>query len=202
MFTGIVKQTSPVVTVDRRENAMSFVLDLGPYAAGLQIGASVAVSGVCLTVTALDEGRASFDVMGETLVKTSLGELQPGSLVNVERSATVGAEIGGHDVSGHVTGKGVVTKIEQPTNNYIVTIGMNPEWMDYVFPKGFIAVDGCSLTIVDVGPDWFTVHLIPETLHRTTFSTKSVGDPVNIEIDSRTQAIVNTMKEYLKKHAL
>lgn len=201
MFTGIVKQESPVVALETREQAMSFVLDLGAYATGLQIGASVSVSGVCLTVTRLNDGRVSFDVMGETLAKTTLGELKVGSVVNVERAATLGAEIGGHEVSGHVTGIGTITKIEQPTDNHIVTIAVKPEWMDYLFPKGFVAVDGCSLTVVDTGPDWFTVHLIPETLRNTTFGKKVINDHVNIELDARTQAIVDTVKGYLQKHS-
>ena len=163
---------------------------------GLRRGASVAVDGACLTVTKIDKTRVSFDLMGETLAKTTLGQLKENDRVNSERSASLGDEIGGHLLSGHITGTAEIVAIDHPENNHVVTFGVPPEWMKYIFPKGFIALDGASLTIVDVdkAAGTFTVWLIPETLRMTTFGFKKTGDRVNVEIDSRTQTIVDTVQ--------
>lgn len=163
---------------------------------GLQHGASVAVDGACLTVTAIDGPHISFDLMGETLAKTTLGGLKEGDRVNIERSASLGDEIGGHLLSGHITGAAEILAIDQPDNNQVVTFRVPLEWMKYIFPKGFIALDGASLTLVDVDKTagTFTVWLIPETLRITTFGFKKAGDRVNVEIDSRTQTIVDTVQ--------
>lgn len=194
MFTGIVQGTGRVVGVERKEQALSFVLDLGELARDLKLGASVSIAGVCLTVVAIEGTHVHFDVMRETLVKTALGFLRVDDVFNVERSAKVGDEIGGHVVSGHVAGVAFIRVIETPMNNHVITFACDPVWMPYILPKGFVALDGCSLTIVDVGTDWFTVHLIPETLNRTTFWRKQVGDQVHLEIDPMTRAIVDTVK--------
>lgn len=198
MFSGIVKQMSPVVAVEPREGLSRLRIRLGAYADGLQRGASVSIAGTCLTAAEIADGVVAFDVMQETLDKTTLGTLNEGDRVNTERSIRVGDEIGGHRVSGHVTGTAEITKVEAPVNNRIVTFRCDPAWMVFILPKGFIALDGCSLTVVDVGPDWFTVHLIPETLALTTFGTKNAGDRVNLELDPETQAIVETVKRYLR----
>jgi riboflavin synthase len=199
MFSGIVQKKVPVTNVEQRLGLTRLTVDLGDVASDLKRGASISLSGVCLTATEIENNHVSFDLMGETLTKTALGMIKQGDLVNVERSLRVGDEIGGHRVSGHVTGKATITKIEQPPNNWIVTLQCDPTWMPYILPKGFIALDGCSLTIVDVGADWFTVHLIPETLRITTFCEKTVGDHVNLELDPETQAIVESVKRYLQK---
>ncbi|MFZ2803905.1 MAG: riboflavin synthase subunit alpha [Patescibacteria group bacterium] len=200
MFSGIVQGMRPLVALESGEGLMRLTFDLKDLAEGLQIGASVSVSGVCLTAAEIHESRVRFDVMGETLAKTTVGSLAVGDEVDIERSVRVGQEIGGHRVSGHVTGVAKISKLESPPNNRIVTLSCNPAWMDFILPKGFIALDGCSLTVVDVGPDWFTVHLIPETLRITTFGRKTVGDEVNLELDPETQAIVETVKRYLSTH--
>jgi riboflavin synthase len=176
---------------------ITIVVDLGSLAEGLQQGASVSIEGVCLTVSHIDGSRISFDMMGETLAKTTLGALKVGDRVNTERSIRADAEIGGHRVSGHVTGTAAIVNLETPPNNHILTFECEPAWMEYILPKGFIALDGCSLTVVDALPNGFTVHLIPETLRITTFGTKKVGDRVNLELDPTTQAIVETVKRYL-----
>lgn len=199
MFSGIVQQKSLIIHVERKPGLVSIGIDLGEFAGGLARGASVSVAGTCLTVTAVEGSVASFDIMGETLAKTTLGDLRPGDLVNTERSVKVGDEIGGHNVSGHVAGVATIAKIETPLNNWIVTFSCSKEWMPYILPKGFIALDGCSLTIVDVGEDWFTVHLIPETLRITTFGSKKASARVNLEIDPMTRAVVDTVQRYLKK---
>lgn len=199
MFSGIVQQTSPLTAVDVKEGLTTIRINIGELANGLTRGASVSISGVCLTATEIQDGIVAFDVMGETLAKTTLGELKTGDVVDVERSVRVGDEIGGHRVSGHITGTAMITKIEEPPNNRILTLQCDPAWMDCILPKGFIALDGCSLTVVDVGADWFTVHLIPETLRLTTFGSKTIGDRVNLELDPETQAIVETVKRVLAK---
>lgn len=197
MFTGIVQGTGRVTMVEHREGALTFELMLGELANGVERGASIAIAGVCLTVTSTNEEGVRFDVIGETLAKTALGSMRVGSEYNVERSAKLGDEIGGHQVSGHVSGVVTIRTIEKPVNNWIVCLACDPVWTPYLFPKGFVTLDGCSLTIVDVGDRWFTVHLIPETLARTTFGQKGQGDPVHLEIDPLTRAIVDTVKRFM-----
>lgn len=195
MFTGIVQACVPVVSFKRDNGSATMVLAFPEdRIRGLQRGASVAVDGCCLTVTAIDTANVSFDLMGETLAKTTLGTLKEDARVNIERSASLGDEIGGHLLSGHITGTAEIIAIDHPENNHVVTFRVPQDWMKYIFPKGFIALDGASLTIVDVDrvQNTFTVWLIPETLRITTFGFKKAGDRVNVEIDSRTQTIVDT----------
>lgn len=169
-------------------------------AEGLDLGASVAIDGVCLTVVSInaanDSVEATFDVMGETLVRSTLANITPGRHVNVERSLRVGDEVGGHWVSGHVYGVAKITHIDTPPGNHAVSLAVPPEWTKYLLPKGFVALDGVSLTLVQVDrtSGIFTVWLIPETLRRTTFGFKQTGDSVNLEIDSHTQTIVDTLE--------
>lgn len=200
MFTGIVKGLGTVVSVADKPGLRTFVVEFpAGYASGLQTGASVAIDGTCLTVTAIDGDRVTFDAMQETLDKTTLGRIAEGSRVNVERSYRVGDEVGGHIVSGHVAGMGEIISVETPENNRVITFRVPKEWMKYILPKGFIGLDGCSLTVVDVdkAAGTFSVWLIPETLALTTFGFKQPGDKVNVEIDSKTQAIVDTVESYL-----
>ncbi len=200
MFTGIIQGMGTVRTIADKKGLRSFVVAApSGFTRGLKLGASVSVSGACLTVTRVRGNAVSFDAMQETLQKTTLGTLTVGDRVNLERSATLGDEIGGHLVSGHVSGTGKIVSIKRPPNNCIVRVRVDRALMPYIFSKGFIAIDGASLTIVDVFADGFTVHLIPETLARTTFAARTVGDRVNIEIDARTQAIVETMRRLKKR---
>lgn len=198
MFSGIVHGKATVTRAHLEHGVMSLELRLGDLVQDLRRGASVAVSGVCLTAVDIEGDRVTFDVIGETLVRTTLGSLRNGDEVNIERSVRVGDEIGGHRVSGHITGVATILDIQRSESNRIVKFSCSTEWMDAILPKGFIALDGCSLTIVDVGADWFTVHLIPETLRVTTFGQKTVGNKVNLELDPETQAIVATVKRYLR----
>lgn len=200
MFTGIVKGLGTVVSVTDAPGLRTLVVELpAGYADGLSAGASVAVDGCCLTAVGMERDRVSFDVMEETLRKTTAGALAVRSRVNVERSFRVGDEVGGHLVSGHVTGTAEIVAVDERENNHVLTFRVPTEWMKYVLPKGFVALDGCSLTSVDVdrAAGTFTVWLIPETLRITTFGHKKAGDRVNFEIDSRTQAIVDTVESYL-----
>ncbi len=199
MFTGIVQGLATVVALQKKDQALRMALNLGPLAVGIQIGASISVAGVCLTVVAVTDTIVEVDVIGETLEKTSIGGLVTGDRINLERSARIGEEVGGHHVSGHVSSTVTICSIETPPSNWILTLSVDPLWIPYLLPKGFVALDGCSLTIVDVGKSTFTVHLIPETLQRTTFGKKQIGDKVNLEIDPMTRAIVDTVKTILNK---
>jgi riboflavin synthase len=199
MFTGIVQGVARVSTLESRPGLVSFTLQFpGGFAAGLEIGASVAVDGVCLTVTAVPgPDAASFDVMQQSLALTTLAGLRAGSHVNVERAAKDGAEIGGHPLSGHVDCLGTISAIRTPENNRVLRIALPPRFMRYVFAKGYIAVNGCSLTAaeVDKREGWFEVWLIPETLRMTTFADKREGDALNIEIERQTQVFVDTVRD-------
>jgi riboflavin synthase len=202
MFTGIVQGVARVAELSDRSGLRSFRLEFAPgFAAGLAIGASVAVDGVCLTVTALHgNDAADFDVMQQSLALTTLGALVVGSRVNVERAARDGAEVGGHPLSGHVDFTARVAEVRRPENNHVLRFAVPAPWMRYVFAKGYIAVNGASLTVAEAGrgpggAGWFEVWLIPETLRMTTFAEKQVGDLLNIEIERSTQVMVDTVRD-------
>jgi riboflavin synthase len=207
MFTGIVQRACPVSSIEREEGMIHLTVDLGAaLAAGLERGASVSVAGTCLTAVDFDLGAGwvRFDVIAESLRRTTLGELAVGHLVNIERAASIGDEIGGHLLSGHVHGVAEVVDVTRPTNNHEVTMRVDPEVHRFIFSKGYIALDGCSLTVVDVDRDasTFSVHLIPETLERTTFGAREVGDRVNVEVDAQTLAVVETVDAALAARGL
>jgi riboflavin synthase len=201
MFTGIVQGIAHVARITDRPGLRSFELAFAPgFDEGLAIGASVACDGVCLTVTGLPApGRACFDVIQQSLGLTTLGALVVGSRLNVERAAKDGAEIGGHPLSGHVDCIGTLLSIGRPENNHVLRIAVPASHMRYVFAKGYIAVNGASLTVAEADrrERWFEVWLIPETLRMTTFGDKQVGDALNIEIERATQVIVDTVRDAL-----
>jgi riboflavin synthase len=203
MFTGIVQGVADVATLTERPGLRSLVLRCPPgFTTGLQVGASVAVDGCCLTVTEVAGDQAHFDVMQQTLGLTTLGALREGSALNVERSFVAGSEVGGHILSGHVDTMATLAQLRAPENNRVLRFALPAPWMRYVFAKGFIAVNGASLTVAECareadGSGWFEVWLIPETLRMTTFSRKAVGDAVHIEIDRQTQVIVDTVERVL-----
>ncbi len=203
MFTGIVQGVAQVATVSDRPGLRSFELALpAGFDAGLEIGASVACDGVCLTVTALPApGRACFDVMQQSLGLTTLGGLAQGGRLNVERAAKDGAEIGGHPLSGHVDCVGRLIGLRQPENNHVLRIEVPPSHRRYVFAKGYIAINGASLTVAEADrrAGWFEVWLIPETLRMTTFGDKREGDALNIEIERGTQVVVDTVRDALEE---
>ena len=199
MFTGIVQGMGRVVSVEQpaadfRTHTVELPEDM---AGGLQTGASVAHNGCCLTVTETDGRTARFDLMGETLDKTNLGRLKAGDLVNLERAARFGDEIGGHLMSGHITATTEILRIERTEHNTTMHFALPAALKPYILPKGFVGLDGCSLTIGSVVEDSFCVHLIPETLRRTLFGTRQAGDTVNLEIDPQTQAVVETVGRIL-----
>ena len=199
MFTGIVQGTAQIKAIIEKANFRTHVVEMPQeMLKGLQIGASVAHNGVCLTVTKIQDNLVSFDLMQETLKITNLGELQVGDFVNIERAMQMGTEIGGHILSGHVYCTADIVERLPSENNLQIWFQLpNQDTMKYVLTKGFIAVDGISLTIGEVREQRFCVNLIPETIHRTLIGKKAVGEKVNIEIDPQTQAIVDTVERYL-----
>ncbi|MCP5179600.1 MAG: riboflavin synthase subunit alpha [Pseudomonadales bacterium] len=199
MFTGIVQALVPVASLTLDANVMRLGLPLGALCDQLENGASVAVNGTCLTVTATSNGTAFFDVIEETRRLTNLGDLQAGNLVNVERSFRAGDEIGGHLVSGHVACTAEVTAIEAREGVRNLTFRAPDPVMKFLVHKGFAALDGASLTLafVNHAEASFGVCLIPETIERTTLGRVVPGSRVNLEPDSQTQTIVQTLERML-----
>lgn len=199
MFTGIVQGTATLVSIDEKPNFRTHVIDMpDEMLPGLETGASVAHNGCCLTVTEINGNHVSFDLMKETLRITNLGELVVGDSVNVERAAKFNDEIGGHLMSGHIMTTAEVAKILTSENNRQIWFKMRDKTlMKYILHKGYIGIDGISLTVGEVTASRFCVHLIPETLERTTLGSKKLGHKINIEIDPQTQAIVDTVERVL-----
>jgi riboflavin synthase len=202
MFTGIVQGTATVDSLVTKPGLQTFRLVFpSGFTNGLVVGASVAVDGVCLTVTSRPEDEtAEFDVMLQSLSATTLSSLRKGSRVNVERAARDGAEIGGHPLSGHVDFVASIGEIRRPENNHVLRVEVQAPWMRYIFAKGYIAINGASLTVAEAqrnrdGAGWFEVWLIPETLRATTFSDQPLGSPLNIEIERQTQVFVDTVRD-------
>lgn len=202
MFTGIVQAYVPVKKVELKPSLLIFSIDCGlDLVKGLEVGASIAIDGVCLTVVSVDGSEVLFHAMMETLRLTTLQYLTPGKKVNMERSSRIGDEVGGHRVSGHVSNMAQIIAVQEPVNNRVLTIEVPRDFMKYVIQKGFIALDGCSLTVgsVDRNACTFDVWLIPETMARTGFGVKGIGDFVNIEFDPTTQVIVDTVERIMKE---
>lgn len=211
MFSGITQGLYPVVASAEDGTRRVLEVDLAGNAQALELGASVAIDGVCLTVAGLEGTRARFDVIEETLRRTTLGALRRGDRVSAERSLRHGSEVGGHEVSGHVTGTGEIrvaagaatplrptqTVAQATSGERVLQIGLPAADLQYLCPQGFVAVDGSSLTIARLHPDSFEVHLIPETLSRTKLGTKRVGQLVNVELDARTVAVVRSVERAL-----
>lgn len=201
MFTGIVQGVATLQQIQDKPGLRTVQLAFPPgFDHDLAIGASVATDGVCLTVTKLLPDAAEFDIMQQTLSVTTLGSYREQMQVNVERAAKEGAEIGGHPLSGHVDCVATISQIRQLDNNVVLRFTVPEAWMPYIFAKGYIAINGASLTIAEAQREenWFEVWLIPETLRMTVFAHKQVGDLVNIEIERQTQIIVDTVRDILK----
>ncbi|WP_193014529.1 MULTISPECIES: riboflavin synthase subunit alpha [Gammaproteobacteria] len=203
MFTGIVQGKGRVVAIEDKGDFRTHIIELPKALVGnLETGASVANNGCCLTVTKIEDTQISFDLVKETLRLTNLGELKVGSEVNIERAAKYGDEIGGHVMSGHIVTTAEVAKIITSENNLQIWFRIfDKALMKYILHKGFIGIDGISLTIGDVVNNRFCVHLIPETRDRTTLGRKRLGDKVNIELDPQTQAIVDTVERVMAQQA-
>ncbi|QYK11246.1 riboflavin synthase subunit alpha [Shewanella rhizosphaerae] len=200
MFTGIVQATCEVVAIHKKDGLNTIEIAMPSHLKeNLQRGASVANNGVCLTVTEMADDRVFFDVMEETLRLTNLAGLSVGSQVNIERSLTYGSEIGGHVLSGHVHTQATVVEVSHTPAHFDIRLEVDPKWMNYILYKGFVGVNGCSLTVGEISETGFMLHLIPETLEITNLDEVAVGTMLNIEIDSQTQAIVDTVERVLAK---
>jgi|TARA_B100001093_G_C26720476_1_gene967601 riboflavin synthase len=201
VFTGIVQGLVAVVGVEEDENLSRIELKMDDLASNIELGASVAVNGTCLTVTQVsDNGAVCFDIIKETLDTTNLGILQAGAQVNVERSFKVGDEVGGHIVSGHVTATATLSNLRAEGHDRVLTFKLADEWLRFVLHKGYIGVDGASITVssVDREAGTFSISLIPETIERTTLGQLAIGDKVNVEVDSQTQTIVETIERVMQ----
>ena len=193
MYTGIVAGTAPVVSINDEGEIRSIVIDLKGYDDNLKIGASVSIEGVCMTVVSIEGTLVGFDAIEETLSRTTLGSLRPKDLVNIERSMRVGDEIGGHVLSGHIFTVARILEREEVGESLNLLIENPSDASIFIMEKGFVAIDGISLTVGEVSESGFGLHIIPETKRVTTIRNKLAGDSVNLEVDSRTQAVVETV---------
>ena len=193
MFTGIVQGTGTIISIDKKGTSSTISIDLGELSSHLSLGSSVSIDGVCMTVTNQKDTIVFFDAIQETLSRTTLGQAVEGDMVNLERALKMGDELGGHLLSGHIMCKSSVVSRKDNGEGVDLEISINDELKPYIMEKGYIAIDGISLTIGKVNQNTFNLHLIPETLERTTINSKIEGSLVNIEIDSITQAIVSTV---------
>lgn len=204
MFTGIVQGVASIDKITDSKGIRTFAIEFpAGFCSDLEIGASIAIDGCCLTVTEiLSPTRVTFDVIVQSLNVTTLGDYQQGASVNVERAAKDGAEIGGHPLSGHIDFNAVISEIEQREDNFRMRIAVEKHWLRYVFPKGYIALNGASLTIatVDKKQGWFEVWLIPETRRMTVIGEKVVGDKLNVEIERGTQVTVDTIRDAIEEN--
>jgi riboflavin synthase len=193
MFTGIIRHIGKVLASQAAASGRRLTIDLGPLASGLAVGDSVAVSGACLTACGVADARAQFDVIRETLGRTTLGGLGVGAKVNLERSLQLGQGLDGHLVQGHVDGLATLRRVRTGAE-YVLEFSAAADLTGLMIPKGSVAIDGVSLTLVDVAADTFSVSLIPTTLAETTLGERRPGDGVNIETD----VIGKYLRKYLK----
>lgn len=194
MFTGIIEHAGTIDAIQVREDGARLVIDAGPLAAEARLGDSVAVNGVCLTVVRHDDRRLSFDAVLETLQRTSLGALAAGARVNLERPLRAGGRLDGHIVQGHVDGTAVMESVTPEGNGYRLRYRPAPELLRYVVEKGSICIDGISLTVAALGPDWFEVAIIPHTWEVTNLRERQPGDPANIEVDILAKYVERLLK--------
>lgn len=183
MFTGLVEELGKVKALQRGARSVRLTVAARAILGDVKLGDSIAVNGTCLTVVDHGDGWFTADVMPETVERTAMAGLKSGDAVNLERTLRVGDRLGGHIVSGHIDGVGVIRAKEADDNAVVVRIAAPAEVMRYIVAKGSVAIDGISLTVVAAGPDWFTVSLIPHTASVTTLGLKGVGAPVNLEAD-------------------
>tara|TARA_B100000902_G_C27211693_1_gene864739 strand:+ start:131 stop:730 length:600 start_codon:yes stop_codon:yes gene_type:complete len=199
MFTGIVQGLGTIKSIEEGNGITTFSIAC-PDTQNLAIGASVAIDGVCLTATSIKDKLVTFDVIPETLERTTLAERIVDDQVNIERSLRYGDEVGGHLLSGHIIGRGLFTYSEKVGEGAQLKIKAPPSIQKYIQTKGYIGIDGISLTLGEVHENEFDLHIIPETLRLTTLGSKQVGDAVNIEIDSTTMMIVETVERLIKEN--
>ena len=194
MFTGIIEGTGKIEKIQKKTNnrsAVKITVNLGKYSKGLKIGQSVALNGVCLTVTNISKNKCNFEMIDETTKKTDLGNLSIGNIVNIERSLKVGDRMEGHFVLGHVDGVGIIKKIQKKPKEVQIWFEVSKNLSKYIVKKGSIAIDGISLTVVDAKKNLVSVCLIPHTINVTNFKLKKIGDKVNIDTDILGKYILN-----------
>jgi riboflavin synthase len=199
MFTGIVETVQPIKTNTATPEGRQLCIPLGKLAEDAHIGDSICVNGVCLTVSRLEGQGAWFDVMAETAKVSTLDQLKPGMMVNLERALPAMGRFGGHIVQGHTDGIGTIARIECDNSKYLLWIAGGPELMGFMIEKGSVAIDGVSLTIVDVEANRFSVSLIPTTLKDTNLGQRKIGEKVNLEADLISKWIRKRIDDVLGK---
>ena len=202
MFTGIIETVGKVVRIDRQGDLARLVVEAGVAAGDAKAGDSIAVNGVCLTVTALEGDTLAFEAVAETLLRTSLGDLAAGGVVNLERALRAGQRLDGHIVQGHVDGTGVVRALERRGDDVRLDVGCDAGFAELLVEKGSVAIDGVALTVVGARADGFDVALIPFTLERTTLGRKRPGDRVNLEADVLGRYVKKYVERVLGPEAL
>ena len=198
VFTGIIQEKAQVSRIEKSKDFSTIRIEASSdFVEGIKIGASVSIDGVCLTVTSIRNNSLTFDIIVETLRVTNLSNLEESDLVNLERAARFGDEIGGHIISGHVSGIVKISKIDKTTNNHIISFKASNDLIKYIFPKGYVSLNGISLTVGEVNrtDNIFSVYLIPETLRITTMDDKKIGDVINLEIETQTKNTVDLITE-------
>lgn len=183
MFTGIIEETGSISAILRNGNAIRLTIHANKILQDINSGDSIAVNGICLTVTGFTASAFTADVMHETISRTSLSHLRQGSMVNLERAMCMNGRFGGHIVTGHIDGTGTIIKIERDASAQWYTIRTTPKIMRYIVEKGSIAMDGISLTVAKTTRDSFSVSVIPHTMKHTALTLKAVHDTVNLEND-------------------
>ena len=201
MFTGIVQGVGEIVAKSTVNTVTSMTISL-PNVENLAIGASVSINGVCLTAVSIESNNVQFDIIDETIDRTNLGDVSVGDTVNIERSLKFGDEVGGHILSGHIFDTGIINSKTKKGDQMSLSILAPPSVQKYLTEKGYIAIDGISLTIGEINGGCFDLHIIPETMRLTILDSKEVGDIVNIEIDSNTQLIVETIERLLEERGV
>lgn len=194
IFTGIIEELGIVREIRRGSQSCQLKIDASQVLTDVKLGDSIAINGVCLTVTAFEKGWFTADVMWETLKKTNLDRLHSGDQVNLERALRLSDRLGGHLVLGHVDGVGRIIEQQKVDIALVTRIGCSPEVLRQVLPKGSVAVDGISLTVVEIFTDSFTVSLIPHTAKMTTLGWRKPGDLVNLETDIIGKHVENLMR--------
>ncbi len=202
MYSGIAQAVVPIVSRAAGDGSTRYVVRLPErLAEGLQVGGSVSVDGVCLTATGIEAGLVSFDVSDGTLAVTNLGDREAGQRVNIERSLRAGDENGGHNVTGHVSGTARVAAINTGAGATALRLAIPEAHRRYVFTRGFLAVNGCSLTVAEIDEDGgdVTINLIPETIRQTSFADYRVGDRINYEVELQTRIMVDTIERCIRQ---
>ncbi len=199
MFTGLVEETGIVKKISDMTNGKRIVIAAKNVLTDLKIGDSVAVNGVCLTATEISENCFTVEAVGETLEKTTVGNLSPGCMVNLERAMSAGQRFGGHIVQGHVNGIGKIQHLSQRGENWLMEVVIPEELMRYIVPEGSITIDGISLTVATLKSNKVGINVIPHTYENTNIKQKSIGEPVNIEVDVLAKYVENLLKHHLIK---